>query len=120
MKFSTTLALALGGFTMAAVPASAEGWSITKLGTMPTEQLCMDKARLIINRYIFANGGGNTGEDTWSLYAYNLEPGGQDIVIMCPIGGGGAVNAMLVIQSESSSDDRSWAARELVSLWNNN
>ncbi|WP_188528536.1 hypothetical protein [Sinisalibacter lacisalsi] len=115
---AATLALALSG--LAAAPALAEGWSITKLGTMPSEQICMDKARLVINRYIFANGGGNTGEDSWSLYAYNLEPGGQDIVIMCPIGGGGAVNAMLVIQSESSGDDRSWAAQELVAIWNSN
>ncbi|SMH31589.1 hypothetical protein [Maritimibacter sp. HL-12] len=114
------LALALGGLTFGATPVLAEGWSITKLGTMPSEQLCMDKARLVINRYIFANGGGSTGEDTWSLYGYDLEPGAQDVVVMCPIGGGGSVNAMMVIQSESSGDDRSWAAQELVAIWNNN
>lgn len=115
-----TFALAASSLVISASPSLAKGWSITKLGTMPSEQLCMDKARLVINRYIFANGGGSTGEDTWSLYGYDLEPGGQDVVIMCPIGGGGAVNAMLVIQSESESDDRRWAASELVSLWNSN
>jgi len=113
-------AAALGGLGLAAAPAVSEGWSITKLGTIPSEQACMDKARLVINRYLFAHGGGHTGEDTWSLYAYDLEPGMQDAVIICPIGGGGAVNAMLIVQSESGAEDRGFAVEEMISIWNSN
>ena len=110
----------MAGMALAASPAASEGWSISKLESMPSEQACMDKARLVINRYLFAYGGGHTGEDTWSLYAYDLEPGMQDAVIICPIGGGGSVNAMLIVQSESEAEDRTTAVTELISIWNSN
>ena len=120
MKRAMSLAVAASLLAGAAAPALAEGWSITKLGSLATEQACMDKARMVINRYLFAHAGGSIGADAWSLYAYDLEPGLQDVVIVCPIGGGGAVNPMLVVQSESSDSDRAWVANELVSIWESN
>ena len=111
---STFLAL---GLSALALPAMAEGWSITHLETMTNSGACMEQGRSVINRYMFAHGGGSTGADTWSLYGYDLEPGLQDVVIMCP-SSGGQVFAILVVQSESDSDDRGWAAQTLVDYWN--
>ncbi len=111
---SVTLAL---GLSVLALPAMAEGWSITHLETMSSTNACMEKGRTVINRYIFAHGGGSTGEDTWSLYGYDLEPGLQDVVIMCP-SSDNQVFAILVVQSESDSAPRGEAAQRLVDYWN--
>lgn len=111
---STALALAM---SVAALPAMAEGWSITHLETMGQTGACLDQARSVINRYMFAHGGGSTGADTWSMYGYDLEPGMQDMVIMCP-SSSNQVFAILVVQSESDSSDRGWVAQTLVDYWN--
>ncbi len=114
MKRIATFALVLSAM---AIPAMAEGWSITKLETMTSDTDCMNKARAVINRYIFDYDAGDTGADSWSVYGYDLEPGQQDVAIICPLGGGEFVNAMLVIQSESESEPRNQVAKTLVAYW---
>jgi hypothetical protein len=99
-----------------ALPALAEGWTIQTLGTMDNTQACMDKARVVMNGYIFDHGGGNTTADTWSVYGFDLDPGTVDAVIMCPTGGGDYVNAILVLHS--NSDTRSDMADAMLALWN--
>jgi hypothetical protein len=108
------------GFALLATPAAAEGWSIFKLGTYDTVEACMQQARDVISRYMFEHGGGETGTDSWSVYGYDLEPGAQDVVIMCPVGASELVNAILVVQSESESDERSQVADELARIWDEN
>jgi hypothetical protein len=108
------------GFALFASPAAAEGWSIFKLGSFDSADTCMQKAREVVSAYMFDHGGAETGADSWSVYGYDLEPGGQDAVIMCPVGAGEMVNAMLVVQSESESDDRIQVAEELVRMWDGN
>ncbi|RME17997.1 MAG: hypothetical protein D6801_02295 [Alphaproteobacteria bacterium] len=105
------------GLALAAGPAAAEGWSITKLGTMATVDECMQKARKVISAYMFDKGGAETGADSWSIYGYDLEPGAQDVVIVCPVGASEQVNAMLVIQSESEPADRKAVSDALLRLW---
>lgn len=117
---SAAFAAAVGGLAFTAAPGVAEGWSITTLETMTSQQACLDKAQAVVTRYLGENGGGSTGADPWAFYAYDLEPGMQDAVIMCPTGGGGAINAVLVVQSESDSDSRNAAADGLVAMWNTN
>ncbi|PID35888.1 MAG: hypothetical protein CR993_07740 [Rhodobacterales bacterium] len=108
--------LAALAMSVAALPAMAEGWSINHLETMGSSEACMKKARSVLNRYMFAHGGGSTGADTWSLYGYDLEPGMQDVVIMCPYEGDMSF-AIVVVQSESDSDTRSLVSQRLVDYW---
>lgn len=114
MKPVVALAFVL---SVTALPAMAEGWSITKLETMSNDTVCMNKARAVISQYMFDYPGGDTGADSWSVYGYDLQPGDQDVVIMCPMGGGDYVNAMLVIQSESEDNARTQVAGALVDYW---
>ncbi len=117
-RLRPALALAAGCVMVAGSAARAEGWSISLLETMPAEQACMDKARRVISQYLFDHGGGNTASDTWSIYAFDLEPGKQDAVIMCPTGGGGDVEAILVIHSETEADVRTTLVERLLAIWN--
>lgn len=110
------LALA-AGLTLLAAPVAAEGWAISKLGTLDNVDDCMQKARKVISRYMFEHGGDETGADSWSVYGYNLDPGAQDVVIICPVGASEMVNALLVVQSESNADDRQQVSDELAKLW---
>jgi hypothetical protein len=114
MKHLSALALVL---SVTAFPAFSEGWSITKLGTMSTDTACMNKGRAVINRYLFDYPGGETAADSWSVYGYDLQPGNQDVVIICPVGGGDYVNAVLIIQSESEGEPRNQVADTLVAYW---
>lgn len=110
-----SIALALTLSAVAAAPALAEGWTLQTLGTMPSVEACMDKARIAVNRYIFDNGGGETAADSWSVYGFDLEPEAVDAVIMCPTGGGDYINAILVLHSEGT--DRSIVADRIKSIW---
>lgn len=103
-----------------AAPAAAEGWSIFKLDSLPDAETCMAKARTVISQYMFDYGGAETGADSWSVYGYDLEPGQQDAVIVCPEGPDGAVDALLIVQSESESEQRVQAAEALVEIWDAN
>ncbi|GKY90207.1 hypothetical protein [Sinisalibacter aestuarii] len=105
------------GFALLASPASAEGWSIFKLGSYSDVDDCMQRARDVVSRYMFDKGGAETGADSWSVYGYDLEPQAQDVVIMCPVGGGDMVNAILVVQSESEAEYRVQVAEDLVQMW---
>lgn len=105
------------GLACAALPAAAEGWSISDLGEMYDRESCMDRARKVVNRYIFNNGGGETASDTWTIYAYDLTPGDQDIVIMCPWVRGDVVNAFLVVHGETDSSERQYVHGEIADYW---
>lgn len=103
---------------LGAGPVAAEGWSIYKLESLDTVDACMSKARRTISSYMFDVGGGETGVDTWSVYGYDLEPDKQDAVIICPEGPDGLTDALLVVQSESETDEREQVAKALVDAWN--
>ncbi len=98
--------------------ANAEGWSIYDLEEVagPREN-CMKRARNTISGYMFDNGGGETDTGSWTSYAYDLEPGDQDVVIMCPVVNGGVVNAFLVVHGATSEDERIFTANEIERIW---
>ncbi|MCP5036879.1 MAG: hypothetical protein GY945_04680 [Rhodobacteraceae bacterium] len=96
----------------------AEGWSVYDLGEMADRETCKSKARNVINSYIFKYGGGNTSEASWSVYGYDLEPGDQDAVIMCPWVPGGGVMAILNVHGETSDEQRIFTADTIDLFWN--
>ena len=67
---STFLAL---GLSALALPAMAEGWSITHLETMTSSGACMEQGRSVINRYMFAHGGGSTGAEPYGYVVYRRD-----------------------------------------------
>lgn len=102
----------------AATQAHAEGWSVYYLGEHASRDRCMSHARSVINGYIFANGGGNTSEASWTVYGYDLEPGDQDVVIMCPITQDGSISAILNVHGETTEEQRIFVADTIDSMWN--
>ncbi|OIP86712.1 MAG: hypothetical protein AUK37_02750 [Rhodobacterales bacterium CG2_30_65_12] len=109
-------ALALAPAVFAA-PVAAEGWAIFKLDSVDDLAACMSRARRTVSSYIFDHGGSQTGADSWSVYGYDLEPGQQDVVIVCFEAAGGAIDALLVVQSESESEPREQVAEALLRIW---
>lgn len=97
--------------------ALAEGWSVYDLGPTSGRDACMNRARSTISRYIFRHGGGNTSEASWTVYGYDLTPGDQDAVIMCPQVSGGGIDAFLVVHGETREDERIFTADEIERLW---
>ncbi len=122
MKSTLKTALSVGllalPISVAASSASAEGWSIYDLEEVagPREN-CMQRARNTLSGYMFDNGGGETDSASWTNYAYDLEPGDQDVVIMCPVVNGGVVNAFLVVHGAASEDERIFTADEIERIW---
>lgn len=102
----------------AATQVQAEGWSVYYLGDSTDRDRCMSHARAVINGYIFANGGGDTSEASWTVYGYDLEPGDQDVVIMCPITQDGSVAAIMNVHGETNEEERIFAADAMEAMWN--
>lgn len=103
-----------------AAPGMAEGWSVYDLGEVPGDrENCMKRARNTIASYMFDHGGGETAVASWTTYGYDLRPGDQDAVIMCPYVNGNVVNAFLTVHGEASEDDRIFTADEIERIWNN-
>ena len=101
-----------------AVQAMAEGWTIKDLLAVSGDrEKCMNRARSTVASYLFEYGGGNTSTASWTIYGYDLQPGAQDVVIMCPVVSGGVVNAFLVVHSEASDGDRNFTADEIERIW---
>lgn len=113
-RCASTVALALGSL---AAPAQAEGWSIFKLENVADAAACMTRARQTISSYVFDYGGNETAADSWSVYGFDLEPGQQDVMIVCLDGADGAIDALLVVQSESEREPREQVAEALVKIW---
>jgi len=118
--FLKTATIAMLMTAPAAAPALAEGWTIKDLLEVPGDrENCMARARNTIASYLFDHGGGNTSTASWTTYGYDLRPGAQDVVIMCPVVNGGVVNAFLTVHSEGSDDERNFTADEIESIWKN-
>ncbi len=113
-------ALAMTCATALAGPALAEGWVVTDLGEVESRDLCMDRADRVLNAYLEANGGHSVESDSWTKYGYDLEPGDNDVLIMCPVVNGGVYNAFLVVYGafvETTDDHTDQVTAELQHLW---
>ncbi|MEL7097907.1 MAG: hypothetical protein AAGM84_03680 [Pseudomonadota bacterium] len=93
--------------------ASAEGWSISDLGNVSSRQSCMDRAVNALETWP-SNRRTSVSRGTWAVYAYNLSPGENHVVITCP-NVAGQINAFIHIFGEdgTTQDDRK-VVREFV------
>ena len=113
---ATALTLALAG----AGVSHAEGYSISDLGNVTSESECLNKADRVIQRYKNALGSGSTSLGSWTAYAWDMEPGDQDTVIVCAPsteGGTSRVRAILVVHGETSEPDRIATREVLKGYW---
>lgn len=104
-----------------AAPAMAEGWVVMDLGEVKTREACMERADRVIRGYVDFFGGHSVEEDSWTKYGYDLEPGDNDVLIMCPMVNGGVYNAFLAVYGafvESEEDHTDQVAEQLQRLWN--
>ena len=117
--FLKTASIAVMLAAPAAAPAFAEGWSVYDLEDVPGErENCMQVARNTIASYMFDHGGGETAVASWTTYGYDLRPGDQDAVIMCPVVNGNVVDAYLVVHGDTTEDERIFTADEIERIWN--
>jgi len=96
--------------------ASAQGWTISDLGTMPSREACMRLAEDVIYRYRRVFGGGFVSAASWTQYMYDVEPGTNHIVVMCPIVNG-VLNAFLVTHGASGEENRQLVHDRLERYW---
>ena len=102
---------------------SAEAFKVGDLGEMPSRRVCLTTAAEVLETYISEFGGrstgGNTdGEDSWSVYAWDLRPGDIDVVITCPVVAN-QVNAFYTLFSSGGNEleDADTAAARIRALW---
>ncbi len=118
MKFAYAALTSLGLLSFTA-PAMAEGWVVANLGETANLELCMSRAEYILNSAMVTHGGHSVERGAWAVYAYDLEPGDNDVVIMCAAARGGH-NALLAVYGafvDAADDQSDLVAKRLESLW---
>ena len=93
--------------------ASADGWSITDLGPVSSRDEWMARAEAVIEA-IPPGQRGYVSSSKWNVFAYDLEPGDNDVVITCPIVEG-TVNAFaFVYGDDGTTDDQRIAMKDYI------
>lgn len=98
--------------------ASAEGWTITDLGSVDERAECMRLAEATIDAYRVAYGGdGFTGRSEWTVGGYDMRGEVIDALFICPIEAGLVAPFVIVYNSDSDNDARENVADRLEELW---
>ncbi len=108
-------ALAVGTMGLGAT-AQAEGWNVRDFGPTADRAECMAKADNVIRWYEQTYYSSYVTQLTWTSYGYDMTPGDNDTLIMCPYVNG-VVNAFLVIHGGEESE-RTLVADRLEDRWN--
>ena len=106
--------LAAAGLSGAAL---AEGYSISNLGYISSRDSCKLKAELALRRYIQTDGGGDITISDWTVYGWDLTPGDQDAVFMCPSLDSGGYQAILTVHGETTPEERIYTKDQLKLYW---
>ena len=102
----------------AATSASAEGWTVTDLGSVDERAECMRLAEATVDAYRATYGGnGFTGRSEWTIGGYDLRGDVVDALIICPIEAGVVAPFLIVYNSDSDNDARETVAGRLETLW---
>ena len=97
--------------------ALAEGYSISNLGYVSSRDTCKLKAELALRRHMQVDGGGSVDVATWTVYGWDLRPGDNDAVFMCPSLDGGGYQALLAVHGESTKEERIQVKDTLKRYW---
>lgn len=97
--------------------AQAESYDTIELGYTYNRAECMNLAENVLYRYKSNYGAGKISRSNWVVYGWDLRPGDQDVVIMCPVVAG-TVDAFLVVHSESNQYDLNFTTGNIRAFWN--
>lgn len=105
-------------FSALAGAAQAESYDTIELGLTFDRDTCMSRAENVLYQYRNDHGGGKVFRASWVVYGWDLRPGDQDVVIMCPIVNN-VVDAFLVVHSEAAESNRDFTTQQVKWYWDN-
>ncbi len=107
----------LAGIALAGA-ARAESYDTIELGVSLNRDACMSKAENVLYQYRNNHGGGKIFRAAWVVYGWDLRPGNQDVVILCPIVNN-TVDAFLVNHGEGTEANRDFTTEQVRWYWDN-
>ena len=100
-----------------AVSAAARGFTISDFGAVQSENLCVQKGRLMFSRF----GAGGIAATRWTVNAYDLAgKTNLDAALICSHGEHGMTRVSLVVHSaggRAMDDTRRSIPRKLRLIW---
>lgn len=108
------------GLLAGAGGVAAEGYAVRDFGQVADRPTCMARAEAAVRGYLAAKGVTNPDHlslTQWVVYGWDLPPGDNDVVVMCPVVSGGVINAFFVSHGMGSEDERGVAADGVESYW---
>ena len=108
---------ALAAVLLGAEPAQARGFTISDFGSVRTDTICVQKARLVLERY----GAREILTTGWTVNAYGL--GGEDALdaaVVCAYGPNGRTQVSFVLHSAVAGiapERRAVVASKLRAIW---
>ena len=108
--FALTAALTAGS-------AAAEGWTIKDLGSVPTEQGCVELGWDAFARYRRRHELNDLQKTEWVVYAFDMQGEHYDAIITCAYGPNDTTRATLAVYSKEDDGDRAWIADQVERYW---
>lgn len=102
MQSKLIAAVVAAGTLGLAGTAAADGWNIRDLGQTIDRPECMAKADNVLRWYEQTYYASSYSQSTWTSYSYNLTPGDNDVVIMCPVVNG-VINAFMMVYTDDNT-----------------
>ena len=118
MRNTLFAAVLAAGSVGLASGALADGWNIRDLGAVNTRDQCNAMAVDVLDWYQATYFGNSNSASSWTTYTYNVTPGDNDVVIMCPFVNG-VINAFLIVftDGETTADEGSIVADRIQFRW---
>lgn len=104
------------GALAASGPAAADDMAVGELVGVTTQEDCMARAQRTLETYRDRFGASGVIADTWTVYLFNADLDGFDVVIMCPTVED-AVGAFAVVHGPEGSEPIE-VFRRIRQLWN--
>ncbi|MEM0990304.1 MAG: hypothetical protein AAGK00_15630 [Pseudomonadota bacterium] len=100
---------------------SAEGFTISDLGSMQNETSCVDRAARMFREYNRQVSVRQITPGNWSVMAFDLKTAEYDAVVSCNYGPNSQVRATMVVYSsnQGSEDERTRIVAQLKNIWGN-
>ncbi len=88
--------------SVCAAPASAGDMAVGELLGASSQADCMERARLAARMYRDRFGASGVVEDSWTVYVFNADYAGFDLVVMCAVVEGEPASFVVVHGPEGS------------------
>jgi hypothetical protein len=112
-----TLAVQALALALAAHGGHAAHWVARDLGSVYSEQTCVEVSEAALEIYGRLFGGGTIRRAGWVITLDDLARRGDDAAITCTYGAGGLTRGTLLIHSDRDDFDRRLAADHIAGYW---